>query len=77
MALLGTFINAGAACMALGQNCFAHSLPTTPDFVAWQFVGATVSIPDFNSRGSAGVFVRGPAAFSTEGLFASFHSIIR
>jgi len=77
MALLGTFINAGAACMAVGQNCFAHSLPTTPDFVAWQFITASVSIPDFNSRGSAGVFVRGPAAYSTEGLFATFTAVIR
>lgn len=77
MALLGTFINAGAACMTLGQNCFAHSLPTTPDFVAWQFITASVSIPDFNSRGTVGVFVRGTVAGNNEGLFASFHSIIR
>ena len=77
MALLGTFVNSGAACMTLGQNCFAHSLPTTPDFVTWQAVTASISIPDFNSRGAVGVFVRSPAAQFTEGLFQSFTSPIR
>ena len=77
MALLGTFVNSGAACMTLGQNCFAHSLPTTPDFVTWQAISGTVSIPDFNSRGAVGVFVRGQAAQNNEGLFQSFTSPIR
>ena len=35
MALLGTYVNSGASCMALGQNCFAHSLPTTPDWASF------------------------------------------
>lgn len=77
MALLGTFINSGAACMALGQNCFAHSLPTTPDFVSWTLITGSISIPDFVSRGSVGVFVRGTGNTNADGLFASFHSIIR
>ena len=32
MPLLATYTFAGAASMANGTNCFAHSLPTTPDW---------------------------------------------
>lgn len=80
MALLGTFINAGLACLALGANCFAHSLPTTPDFVIFTLAtngGANVSLPNLVSRGSAGAYTSAPFETKAEGLFASFHSIIR
>ena len=35
MPLLATFTYAGAGSLASGTNCFAHSLPTTPDWAGF------------------------------------------
>lgn len=45
MPVLATFTFAGAASMASGVNCFAHNLPTTPDWAYQQGIGNTVSSP--------------------------------
>lgn len=81
MALLGTYVNAGPACLVQGGNCFAHSLPTTPDFV--QFVqqtdgGANVCMPVLVSRNATTAYVTGrPANVSAEGCFQAFNATIR
>lgn len=77
MALLSTFINAGAACLAVEQNCFAHGLPTVPDFAIFATITASGSVPAELSRGSAGVFIDGAVDSNADGLFATFHNTIR
>ena len=80
MALLGTYANAGAACLPAGQACFAHGLPTTPDFAAFVLAtdgGANVCMPVLLCRGSVGVFQTGRFGASAEALFQTLHSIIR
>lgn len=83
MALLGTYIDAGAACLASGLTCFAHSLPTIPDFCTSQILsqGANAaSIPVFlESRTTAAVIWRNGngAGINAEHLLLFAHSIIR
>ena len=80
MALLGTLTNAGAACLAVGGNCFAHGLPTTPDFVSFfqqTDGGANVCMPVLISRNATTAYCTGRVQASAEGCFQSFHAIIR
>lgn len=84
MALLSTFTNAGAACMASGANCFAHSLPTTPDWAVPVIVGTAAisasSVPlQLVSRGSTMVaYYNGNGAGANAEQVSQFvHSIQR
>ena len=80
MVLIGTYVNSGPACLAVGSNCFAHSLPTTPDFV--QFVqqtdgGANVCMPVLVSRNTTVAYATGRVQASAEGCFQAFNATIR
>ena len=84
MALLATYTNAGAASLASGANCFAHGLPTTPDWGAAMPIAPllvpTSSIPiHLTSRGATTVVLlnANTAAVNTEAVFQYCHSIIR
>lgn len=79
MALLNTYLNAGPACLAAAQNCFAHGLPTTPDFVAnTPVTPSQTSIPISNvTRGAAHVAMIANIQQNSESLFAVFASPIR
>ena len=79
MPLLGTFIYAGAFCLAAGAaNCFAHGLPTTPDFVAYTPITTATTRPNLATRGATGVCVTHVGAdMNGEVLAPAFHSIIR
>jgi len=83
MAILGTYIDAGAACLASGLTCIAHSLPTVPDFAVSQIMahGANAaSIPIFlESRTAAVVIWRNGngAGIDNEHFVIFCHSIIR
>ncbi len=46
MALLGTFVNAGIACLSGGLNCFLHGIvgfQASPDSAIYQVRGSTVA----------------------------------
>ena len=81
MALIGTYIDAGAACLAktLGVVCIAHSLPTRPDFAAYQLITGVTCPVTLTSRMNTVVIWRESNNVDTNGehllLFA--HSIIR
>ena len=79
MPLLGTFIYAGAFCLAAGAaNCFAHGLPTTPDFVSYTPITASVTRPNLTTRGATGVNMNHAGGDQNGEVFApAFHSIIR
>lgn len=79
MALLSTFINAGAACLAGGANCFAHGLPTVPDFAVFSTITAQNTAPWDLSRGTAGVFIDtgGTLEVNSDALFATFYNTVR
>lgn len=71
----------GAACLAktLGNVCFAHSLPSRPDFAVYQAITATSAPIVLTSRLNTAVIWNETNNVSTNGehllLFA--HSIIR
>lgn len=81
MALLGTWIDAGAACLSagVGNTCFAHSLPTRPDFAVYQNMTAAAAGATLISRLNTAVIWRNENVVAQNGehllLFA--HSIIR
>lgn len=83
MALLGTYLDAGAASLASGLTCFSHSLPTIPDFATFQVLSSganSSSIPIFlESRAATLVVWRNGNGGGVNGeqmlIFA--HSIIR
>jgi len=86
MALLATYTNAGAASLAGGANCFAHGLPTTPDWatfipiMAGSASVAASSIPiHLVSRGATAIvaFNANGASLNAEAVFQFVHSIIR
>ena len=84
MPLLGTYTFAGAASLAAVGNCFAHSLPTTPDWAVCYPVGpitggAGLSIPlIIATRGATIVGVNNPNPGVNAELVAQFvHSISR
>ncbi len=78
MAVLGTYINAGAQSLANGANSISHGLPTTPDFVTWIGTGATSLPVSLDSRGSSVVVLRNPNGAQGGEIFAIYaHSLIR
>lgn len=82
MALLGTYIDAGAASLTNGLNCFSHSLPSRPDFATWQYLsaGATAgSLPiSLESRANTVVIWRNPSGDTRgEHMLIFAHSVIR
>jgi len=80
MALLGTYVNAGAACLAAATvSCFAHGLPTTPDFVTNTVItpSQTSIAVSAVSRGAAHVAATGVIASANEMLAQAFNAIIR
>lgn len=84
MPLLATFTFAGAASLAgAGTNCFAHGLPTTPDWALAIFKGtgaaAVASLPlHLVTRASNCVIIGNASAASDAELVAQFvHSINR
>lgn len=83
MALLGTYIDAGAACLASGLTCISHSLPTIPDFCVSQILSAganAASVPIFlESRAATLVVWRNGngAGINAEHMLLFAHSIIR
>ena len=83
MALLGTYIDAGAQCLASGLTCYTHSLPTIPDFAVCQILsqGANAaSIPAFlESRATTLVVWRNGngVGINAEQMLLFAHSIIR
>ena len=82
MALNVTYTNSGAACIGAGLTCFAHGLPTTPDFAIFAPITdgtANVCLPVKLTRGAAHVAINGALANGTgaDALFQVFHSIIR
>lgn len=78
MPLLSTFMNTGVSCLALGLNCFAHSLPTTPDFATFiNLTGSQTSVGNLSTRGTTTVQYLSPAAVGAESCFFAFPSPIR
>lgn len=83
MALLGTYIDAGAACLASGLTCFAHSLPSLPEHCNYQirsFGSNAASIPVFLESYSAAAVVwrnGNGAGIGGEHLLMLAHSVIR
>ena len=81
MALLGVYIDAGAACMVAtkGNVCFAHSLPSRPDFAAYQVITAVTSPVTLTSRLNTAVIWREGNNVDTNGeaLLMFCHSLIR
>lgn len=81
MALLGTYIDAGAASMVAGPGnvCFAHSLPTRPDFAFYQAITGISSPVTLTSRLNTAVIwnSRSNADLNGEHLLLFAHSIIR
>lgn len=81
MALLGTYIDAGAACLAktLGNVCIAHSLPSRPDFAVYQAITAITSPITLTSRLNTAVIWSENNNVATNGEHALFffHSVIR
>lgn len=83
MALLGTYMDSGAMCLASGLNCYAHSLPTIPDFATCQILsqGApAASIPVFLESRAATVVVwrnSNGGGINAEHMLVFAHSIIR
>lgn len=83
MAILGTYIDAGSACLGAGLTCLAHSLPTIPDFSVSQIrsQGANAaSIPVFlESVAAAAVIWRNGngGGINNDHFLIFAHSIIR
>ena len=85
MPLLATYTYAGAACLiATGTTCFAHGLPTTPDWAVPVGLGssataAALSIPLhlLTRTGTTGNVVNGNPAMNAELVAQFVHSIIR
>lgn len=78
MALLGTFIYAGALSLANGVNSVLHSLPTQPDWVGLTPLTATLTTPNLSSRTATSLNVNEQGgAINHEVFAAAFHSIIR
>ena len=84
MALLASYTNAGIACFANGTNCFAHSLPTTPDWAEPVPLGlagttAAASLPlHLITRGTTMVAVCNPNPGMGGELVSKFeHSLVR
>lgn len=84
MGLLSTFTWAGAASLASGTNCFAHGLPTTPDW-AFSIVKTVAGTPACSvpialvSRGTAALIFENSngGALNAEGAAQFCHSLIR
>lgn len=88
MALLGTFINTGAACLANGLNCILHGIvgfQATPDMAIYQLrsLGSTApsaSLPiTLESLNNTVVVWRNGNGGGVPGehVVAMFHGIIR
>lgn len=81
MAILGTYIDAGSACLSpgVGNTCFAHSLPSRPDFAGYTGMTAAAAHPNLVSRLNTAVIWRNENTVGQNGehllLFA--HSSIR
>ena len=86
MPLLGTYTFAGAASLASGTNCIAHSLPTTPDWaipgipIAPAGAASALSIPvNLASRQAVAVICTNPnnTGVNAEMVAVFVHSIGR
>lgn len=81
MALLGTYIDAGAACLAagVGNTCFAHSLPSRPDFAVYQNMSAAAVGATLVSRLNTAVIWRNENVVAQNGehMLVFAHSTIR
>lgn len=84
MGVQGVYTYTGAACLAAGVNCWAHGLPTTPDWAvpiprAAAGSAAALSLPiHLVSRGTTGVIAYNPNPAMDGELVAQYlHSIIR
>lgn len=82
MALLGSYIDAGAASLANGLNCFALALAIAPDWAGWSYQssgGTAGSLPiSLESLTRTLVVWRNPSA-ATRGthFVVRAHEIIR